>query len=122
MSKLNLVIVYVENALRAAELYGKLLGAKPVESSPNWALFALSSDLRLGLWARNEAQPRPEGAGGGELCVEVDTDDQIAAMFDAWQKLGVEVIQQPTRLDFGLTFTVTDPDRNRLRVFSPNRP
>ncbi|MDB5541351.1 MAG: drug:proton antiporter [Devosia sp.] len=121
MSKLNFVIAYVEDAPKAAELYSNLLGATPVESSPNWALFALSSGLTLGLWARNEVQPRPDGAGGGELCVEVETDDQVATTFDAWQKLGVEIIQQPTRMDFGLTFTAADPDRNRLRVFSPSQ-
>jgi catechol 2,3-dioxygenase-like lactoylglutathione lyase family enzyme len=121
MSKLNFVINYVENAPKAAELYGKLLGAKPVESSPNWAMFILPTGMSLGLWARNDVRPRPDGAGGGELCIEVETDDQIAPTLEAWQRLGLEILQQPTKMDFGLTFTATDPDKNRLRAFSSNR-
>ena len=121
MPKLNFVIAYVEDAPRSAELYGKLLGAKPVETSPNWAMFVLPGGLTLGLWARNEVEPKPNGSGGGELCIEVETDDQVEPTLSAWQDLGLEIIQQPTKMDFGLTFTAMDPDKNRLRVFSSNR-
>ena len=115
MSKLNLIIAYVEDAPKATELYSKLLGAKPVQTSPNWSMFGLSSGLTLGLWAKKEVEPAPDG------CIEVETDEQLAPTLEAWRKLGVDIIQEPTRMDFGLTFTAADPDKNRLRVFSSNR-
>ena len=31
----------------------------------------------------------------------------------------IATLQAPTRMDFGLTFTASDPDGHRLRVFSP---
>ena len=33
--------------------------------------------------------------------------------------LGCIVLQQPTAMDFGYTFTVQDPDGHRVRVFAP---
>lgn len=32
---------------------------------------------------------------------------------------GLPMLQTPTTMDFGYTFTATDPDGHRLRVFSP---
>lgn len=122
MPKLNFVINYVENAPKAAELYGKILELKPVEASPGWAMFIVPDGPVLGLWARNEVDPRPEvGGGGSELCIEVPNDADIAPTLAAWQKLGLKIVQQPTVMDFGLTFTAKDSDGNRLRAFASNR-
>ena len=37
----------------------------------------------------------------------------------AAQKRGIEILQKPTRMDFGFTFVGLDPDGHRLRVFAP---
>jgi hypothetical protein len=34
-------------------------------------------------------------------------------------KLGLRIIQEPVKMDFGFTFTAADPDGHRLRVFAP---
>ena len=36
-------------------------------------------------------------------------------------KLGLRIIQEPTKMDFGFTFTAADPDGHRLRVFNPSQ-
>ena len=47
----NFILAYVADAPKSAALYSKLLNAQPVESSPNWAMFAFPNRLALGLWA-----------------------------------------------------------------------
>jgi predicted lactoylglutathione lyase len=32
--------------------------------------------------------------------------------------IGADVLQKPTQMDFGYTFTVADPDGHRLRAFA----
>jgi predicted enzyme related to lactoylglutathione lyase len=36
-----------------------------------------------------------------------------------WCNRGIAILQEPTDLDFGRTFTARDPDGHRLRVFHP---
>ncbi|HYD05317.1 MAG TPA: drug:proton antiporter, partial [Reyranella sp.] len=55
-----------------------------------------------------------------ELCFAVDSDAAVRKTRDNWFKLGLRIIQEPVRLDFGFTFTAADPDGHRLRVFRPN--
>jgi predicted enzyme related to lactoylglutathione lyase len=46
-----------------------------------------------------------------------------AAAVDAtharWAQRGVAILQSPTAMSFGRTFTAADPDGHRLRVFAP---
>jgi len=67
MTPFNFVLAYVANAPKSAALYGKLLDAKPVESTANWAMFALPNGLMLGLWGRDEVEPKATLPGGVEL-------------------------------------------------------
>ena len=115
----NFILAYVADAPRSADLYRRLLGADPVESSPNWAMFALPNGLTLGLWARDEVEPRATLPGGSEIGFPVDSDAAVTATRDAWADLGLKILQEPTRMDFGYTFTAADPDGHRLRVFAP---
>lgn len=122
MSNLNFILAYVDDAAKSAELYGRLLDLKPVEASPNWAMFALPSGIMLGLWARHEVEPKAGSAAGGmELCFALGGDDALLAARQTAPGLGLKVIQEPTRMDFGLTFTTEDFDGNRLRFFAPAR-
>ncbi|MEO7221497.1 MAG: VOC family protein [Devosia sp.] len=121
MASPNVILAYVADAPKSAALYAKLLDAQPVESSPNWAMFALPNGLALGLWARNDVEPRATLPGGSEIGFPVADDNAVLLTRDAWEKLGLRIIQEPVRMDFGFTFTAADPDGHRLRVFSPSQ-
>jgi catechol 2,3-dioxygenase-like lactoylglutathione lyase family enzyme len=120
MSSLNFILAYVENAPRSAELYGKVLGLEPVESSPNFAMFALPNHVMFGLWSRHDVVPAANKPGGVELAFTVENAAVLNAALAEWKALGLTIIQEPTEMDFGLTFTATDPDGHRLRAFTPS--
>ena len=50
MHAIATTILYVTDPLASARWWGELLGLRPVETSPGFALFVLSSGLQLGLW------------------------------------------------------------------------
>ncbi len=58
----HFVLLYVDEPQASAEFYARLLDRKPLDSSPNFVMFALSPDLRLGLWARRDVKPAPGSA------------------------------------------------------------
>lgn len=64
MPEPNLVILYVDSPPANAALYSDLLGLRPVESSPTFAMFAMESSAMLGLWARRTVQPAANMTGG----------------------------------------------------------
>ena len=114
----NQILNYVADAPASAALYAKILDAEPLEASANFAMFALPNGTILGLWARHEVEPRATLPGGTELGFLADSKDAVQLTRDAWEKLGLHIIQEPVDMDFGFTFTAADPDGHRLRVFS----
>lgn len=116
----NFILAYVADAPKSAKLYRTLLGSEPVEQSENWAMFAFPNGLALGLWSRDEVEPRATLPGGMEIGFPVANDEAVGTTREAWVKLGMKILQEPTRMDFGLTFTAADPDGHRLRVFAPS--
>lgn len=120
MSEPNLFILYVDNPLRSAKVYGDLLQKTPLELHPTFALFALDSGAMLGLWSRHTAEPAAVcTGGGGELAFSVADQATVDALYQDWTNRGLVVAQKPVALDFGYTFVVLDPDQHRLRVFAP---
>jgi catechol 2,3-dioxygenase-like lactoylglutathione lyase family enzyme len=116
----NFLILYVANPTASAAFYADLLGKPPVEASPTFAMFALSSGVMLGLWAAHTVVPAATPGGGVELAFAVEGGaDAVHARHAAWRAKGLPILQAPTAMDFGLTFTATDPDGHRLRVFAP---
>jgi catechol 2,3-dioxygenase-like lactoylglutathione lyase family enzyme len=116
----NLVILYVDNPPASAAFYGGLLGREPVEQSPTFAMFALSSGLMLGLWSRHTVEPAARATGGGcELCIKVGDAGAVDATHVDWRRRGLAIAQAPTDMDFGRTFVACDPDGHRLRVYAP---
>jgi catechol 2,3-dioxygenase-like lactoylglutathione lyase family enzyme len=114
----NYVLLFVENPTASAAFYASLFDCKPVEASPTFALFALSSGIRLGLWSRYDAEPLVITRGGGsELGIPVDDDAALHALYTEWKERGLAIVQPPTDMDFGRTFVALDPDGHRLRVF-----
>lgn len=120
MLSANQILHYVADAPKSAALYAKILQAEPIEASSNFAMFALPNGTILGLWARHEVEPKATLPGGTELGFTVDSDEAVRLTHDAWAKLGLKILQEPTKMDFGYTFTAADSDGHRLRVFNPS--
>jgi catechol 2,3-dioxygenase-like lactoylglutathione lyase family enzyme len=115
----NFVILYVESVRESAAFYAELLGKGPVESSPNFAMFAWRSGAMLGLWTRRDVRPAAGPTGGGELAITVADRAAVHALHEEWSRRKLRIAQEPTDMDFGFTFTALDPDGHRLRVFAP---
>lgn len=120
MSAPNFVILYVENPEKSAAFYADLLGLPPVESSPNFAMFAPTEGVMFGLWGRHDVEPKALAAGGGtELGFTLAGRDAVVARHAEWSGRGLSIAQAPCEMDFGFTFVALDPDGHRLRVFAP---
>lgn len=118
----NFLLFYVASPIESAAFYARILGREPIEASPGFALFVLDSGLKLGLWVRNGVEPAVEGLpqhASGELAFAVPDVKAVQAAHQAWLALGIPMLQAPTQMDFGFTFTAVDPDGHRLRVFTP---
>ena len=114
-------LLYVEDPIKSAAFYEKLLNAKPVEVSPGFAMFALTPPTMLGLWKRADVLPKATApAGSNEVGFQVESKEEVDKFFAMSEKLGVTILQKPTTMDFGYTFTIADPDGNRLRMFAPS--
>ena len=112
-------LLYVEDPLKSAAFYEKLLNAKPVEASPGFAMFELTPPTMLGMWRRADVLPKAiSPTGCGEIGFLVESKEQVDAFFANSEKLGATILQKPTLMDFGYTFTIADPDGNRLRIFA----
>lgn len=120
MSDPNFILLYVKSPAESTAFYADLLGRPPVESSPTFAMFALESGVMMGLWSAATVEPSATPIGGSELAWTVQSKDAVQATHAAWLAKGIRVIQPPTDMDFGHTFTAIDPDGHRLRVFAPS--
>lgn len=117
----NFVLLYVDQPETSADFYAKLLDARPIERSATFALFALSSGLKLGLWSKHTVEPKADNApGSGEIAFSLESPAAVQALCTQWQADGLQILQAPTQMDFGFTFVALDPDGHRLRVFAPS--
>ena len=115
----NFILLYVANPQASADFYTGLLGVPTIETSPTFAMLKLESQM-LGLWKRDTVEPAaPSGAANGELAFAVESTEAVDTQHRDWSERGLTILQAPTRMDFGHTFTATDPDGHRLRVFCP---
>jgi catechol 2,3-dioxygenase-like lactoylglutathione lyase family enzyme len=123
MTDPNFVILYVKDPSASAAFYADILGRAPVEASPTFVMFALSSGLMLGLWLRDNVAPAATASPGGtELAITVGDADAVRATHADWSRRQLKIAQPPTAMDFGFTFVALDPDGHRLRVFAPAAP
>ena len=121
MNAPHLVILYVGDIARALAFWSDLLGVAPIERHDTFALVPLRPDFTLGLWLAPDVAPPVTVRGGGtELCIALDARPDVDATHADWLARGIAVIQPPTEMDFGYTFTATDPDGHRIRVYRPN--
>ena len=123
MPDARLVILYVEDPLKSAAFYSDLFGRTPLESSPTFAMIALTEAMMLGLWSRHTVEPAAAAiGGGGEIAFVVGAGAEVDAVHADWQGRGLAIAQAPVDLDFGRTFVALDPDGHRIRVFAPGAP
>lgn len=122
---LDWVLLYVTDTVKSAEFYGRLLGQQPVpppQSPTEFVMFPQPSGWTLGLWHKDEVEPKANPPGGAEISVTEPTADAVHERHKTWAGMGVQIAQKPTTLDFGTTFTALDPDGHRIRVFCPAGP
>lgn len=120
MNPKHFVLFYVAQPEASARFYARLFGREPVESSPTFAMFALTDALMLGLWQREGVQPAATAQpGASELCLALPGDQEVDAIHARWRELGLAIAQAPARMDFGYTCVALDPDGHRLRAFAP---
>jgi catechol 2,3-dioxygenase-like lactoylglutathione lyase family enzyme len=120
MSQFSLVILYVRDPAASAAFYTSLLGKPPVEQSPTFAMLPLGGETMLGLWIKTGVEPKATPAGGSEIAFTVSSREDVEATFRDWRSKNVDIVQEPTTMDFGHTFVGIDPDGHRLRVFVPS--
>lgn len=48
----HFILLYVAEPQASAVFYARLLDRQPLDSAPNFVMFELAPDPRLGLWAR----------------------------------------------------------------------
>jgi catechol 2,3-dioxygenase-like lactoylglutathione lyase family enzyme len=120
MNEPTYVILYVKDAPASAAFYGELLGRAPIEASPNFSMFVLSSGVRLGLWSRHDVAPAVTAPPGGvELAITLPDADAVRTAHADFSRRKMPIAQEPTAAEFGYTFVALDPDGHRLRVFAP---
>jgi predicted enzyme related to lactoylglutathione lyase len=115
----NVIVLYVDNPTASAAFYADLFDKQPIESSPNFAMFALDSGIKLGLWAKSSVLPLAVASGGAtELAMTVADRDAVTALHDDWAARGLAIAQRPVDMDFGYTFVALDRDGHRMRVMA----
>lgn len=111
------IILYVADVDPSTAFYRRALGKDPVATFQDFAVFALTSDVTVGLQTRDAIDPTPTGTPGCvELSMSYATRDDVDALYREWTTLGFPIALEPTTLDFGYTFVAHDPDGHRLRV------
>ena len=118
MKPANFILLHVDSVASSSVFYQDLLDIKPVEASPTFAMFVLAGGFKIGLWDRRGVEPGTSGAtGASEIVFSCDSDAEVDALHALWIGRQAHILQPPTTLDFGRTFTATDPDGHRLRVY-----
>ncbi|RDV03935.1 VOC family protein [Undibacter mobilis] len=121
MLTFGLIVLYVKDVAASTAFYRDLLGAAPVESSANFAMFPMPP-VMLGLWNRDEVKPTPSGSSGAlEIDFRVADAQAVRDTHADWAKRDLKIAQPPVQMDFGYSFVALDPDGHRLRVMAPNR-
>jgi catechol 2,3-dioxygenase-like lactoylglutathione lyase family enzyme len=121
MTDPNLVLLYVTDVAAALAFWSDLLGRPAIEQSPTFAMLPLRDGMMLGLWKVDGVAPATTATGGGtEIAVAVADRAAVDTIHTDWSARGRPILQPPTDMDFGRTFTAADPDGHRVRVYAPS--
>lgn len=111
------VILYVTDVEASTTFYRQALNKEPIETFDDFAVFALTEDVTIGLQTRDQIDPAATGTPGSvELSMSYATHDDVDQLYQDWTTLDFPIALEPTTLEFGYTFVATDPDGHRLRV------
>ncbi|KGF20222.1 phenazine biosynthesis protein [Arthrobacter sp. HMSC06H05] len=111
------VILYVTDVEASTIFYRQALNKEPIETFKDFAVFALTDNVIIGLQTRDQIDPAATGTPGSvELSMSYATHDDVDQLYHDWTTLGFPIALEPTTLEFGYTFVATDPDGHRLRV------
>lgn len=113
-------LAYVADPARSADLYARIFGVPAADRAPTFSMFVLPNGHKVGFWLKDDVEPKATAPGGIEIAFTEATKEAVAARAEAFRALGLTMLQEPTEMDFGFTFTAADPDGHRLRVFAPN--
>jgi predicted enzyme related to lactoylglutathione lyase len=117
----NLILFYVEDPLRSAQFYERLLESPPMATFPTYVAFRFQNDLTLGLWSVKAKNFVSGGSGHrAELAFIVPDEAAVRALRERWHNAGVQIEQDLQKAVFGLTFVALDPDGHRIRVCTPD--
>lgn len=121
MPEFNFVLLYVEDAIKSADFYTKILGKPIVDQSEGFAMLPLVENVMLGLWAIPTVVPPASNKNGGasEIAFNVDDDATLEKTHTDWAASGVKILQEPMDMPFGRTFVASDLDGHRIRVAAP---
>lgn len=112
-------LLHVTDPQQSAGFYTELFGRSPVETSATFVLFVLEGGIKVGLWSKATVEPATGGAPGAlEIGIALKSPDDVDALHASWVVRGLPVFQQPTDMDFGRSFMVTDADGHRIRIFA----
>lgn len=119
MTSSQLLVLYVENLATSLDFYSRLLNARVLESSPQFAMLESPGNARFALWTRAAVVPPVDVTSGVmELVFMVEGTATVDSWYSSWKAQGARVLQPPTALEFGYSFMVQDPDGHRLRVLA----
>jgi catechol 2,3-dioxygenase-like lactoylglutathione lyase family enzyme len=112
-----MIVLYVAATNASAAFYARLLERPPAQTWPTFAIFPFGSGVTLALQQRDDIEPAATAAPGAvELGFNAPDKDAVLAMHERWRQLGLPILQTPTDIGFGATFTAADPGGHRLRV------
>jgi predicted enzyme related to lactoylglutathione lyase len=114
----DFTLLYVTDPLKSADLYAKVFGIEAVDRAPTFSMFVLPNGMKVGLWLKEDVEPKATPAGGVEISFTEVDENAVRNRAEAFRGLGHTILQEPTELDFGFTFTAADPAGHRLRVFA----
>jgi catechol 2,3-dioxygenase-like lactoylglutathione lyase family enzyme len=118
MTDPNFLLLYVADVAASVAFWSNLLGRPPIERSDTFAMLALRDGVMLGLWKIDGVEPPTGVTGGGtEIAFTVATREDVDKFHTDWSDSRRTILQPPTDMDFGRTFTAADPDGHRIRVF-----
>ncbi|MDK9698287.1 MAG: VOC family protein [Siculibacillus sp.] len=120
MTDPNLILLYVADVGASLAYWSELLDRPAAEQHETFAMLPLRDGVMLGLWRADDVEPAATVTGGGtEIIFPVTDRDEVDRLHAAWAARGRTILQGPTDVDFGRTFTAADPDGHRLRVLWP---
>lgn len=114
-------LLYVSDPLKSADLYARIFGIEALERARTFSMFVLPNGMKIGLWLRDDVEPAANAPGGIEMSFTEPDAEAVSARAEAFRGLGLSILQEPTEMDFGFTFTAADPDGHRIRVFAPHQ-